>query len=87
MHLGFPREHEKDNFCQLVGVDKTLQAARPFSWLTVKIPNRTNRYGSQQLVDMQLIEVKESDGDKIYTITPKGEKFLADFYELQKATL
>jgi predicted transcriptional regulator len=38
----------------------------------------------KQLVGLQLIDVKESDGDKIYSITPKGEKFLADFYELQK---
>jgi predicted transcriptional regulator len=38
----------------------------------------------KQLEDMQLIEVKKSNGDKVYTITAKGEQFLADFYELQK---
>jgi len=38
----------------------------------------------KQLEDLQLIEVKTSTGDKVYTITPKGEQFLADFYELQK---
>jgi predicted transcriptional regulator len=32
-----------------------------------------------------LIEVKNNvDNDRIYIITPKGQQFLADFYELQK---
>jgi predicted transcriptional regulator len=34
----------------------------------------------RQLLALQLIEVRE----KIYAITPKGERFLADFQELQK---
>lgn len=38
----------------------------------------------KQLEDLQLIEVNTSNGDKVYTVTPKGEQFLADFYELQK---
>ena len=38
----------------------------------------------KQLEDLQLIEVKTSNSDKVYTVTAKGEQFLADFYELQK---
>jgi len=38
----------------------------------------------QQLEGLQLIEVETSNGDTVYTATPKGELFLADFYELQK---
>ena len=38
----------------------------------------------KQLEDLQLIDVKTSNSDKVYTVTAKGEQFLADFYELQK---
>jgi predicted transcriptional regulator len=38
----------------------------------------------KQLEDLQLIEVKTSNSDKVYTVTAKGEQFLSDFYELQK---
>ena len=40
----------------------------------------------KQLKDSQLIDIKESDGEKIYQLAPKGEQFLADYYELQKHT-
>jgi len=38
----------------------------------------------KQLEDLQLIEVNKNNGDKIYSITPKGERFLADYNDLQK---
>ena len=38
-----------------------------------------------QLVQLDLVEVKETPGgEKMYYVTPKGERFLADFSELQK---
>ena len=38
-----------------------------------------------QLVQLDLVEVKEtSGGEKTYYVTAKGERFLADFRELQK---
>jgi len=39
----------------------------------------------KQLKESQLIEVKENNG-QMYKLTPKGEQFLADYYELQKHT-
>jgi predicted transcriptional regulator len=39
----------------------------------------------KQLEHLGLVEVKNaSGGERIYTITAKGQEFLADFYELQK---
>jgi len=41
----------------------------------------------KQLERLGLIEVKTTSNDeRIYTMTPKGQQFLADFYELQKHT-
>ena len=40
----------------------------------------------KQLKESQLIEIKEDEGETIYKLAPKGEEFLADFYELQKHT-
>ena len=38
-----------------------------------------------QLEQLSLVEVKDTPGgEKMYYVTPKGERFLADFRELQK---
>jgi len=38
----------------------------------------------KQLTDLGLIEVNGNSDEKVYTITAKGERFLVDYYELQK---
>lgn len=40
----------------------------------------------KQLKESQLIEIKDNNGEKIYRLTPKGDQFLVDYYELQKHT-
>jgi predicted transcriptional regulator len=39
----------------------------------------------QQLQNLGLIDVTDgASGDRIYNITPKGQEFLGDFYELKR---
>jgi predicted transcriptional regulator len=41
----------------------------------------------KQLENLGLVEVKNaSGGERIYSVSHKGQSFLADFYELQKHT-